>query len=88
MRWEVALVLKGSTTWQVSLVSCILLSRIPTLVVHMHATKACRGNGGTAPHILKVGTRGMRVLSLALQETPPQPVRRLEDLFPVTEFEP
>jgi hypothetical protein len=51
---------------QVSL-SCNLLSRIPTLVVHIHATKACMGSDGTAPHILQVGTRWIRVPSL----TPP-----------------
>lgn len=33
----------SSTTWQVSLSFYILLSRIPSLVVHMHTTKACRG---------------------------------------------
>ena len=33
----------SSTTWQVSLSFFILLSRIPTLVVHMHTTKACTG---------------------------------------------
>jgi hypothetical protein len=60
-------------TWQVNL-SCNLLSRIPTLVVHMHATKEC--SGGIAPHILKVGTRLMRFLSLTLQETPPALVKR------------
>ena len=43
-------------TWQVSL-SCNLLSRIPNLVVHTHATKECRRSGGITPHILKVGTR-------------------------------
>ena len=56
-------------TWQVYL-SCILLSRIPTLLVHMHAMKECRGSGGRAPHILKIGTRWMRVMSLTLRETP------------------
>jgi hypothetical protein len=61
----------SSTTWQVSLSSCNLLSRILTLIVHMHATKECRGSGGIAPHILKVGTRWMRVVNLTLQETPP-----------------
>jgi len=54
-----------------------LLSRIPTRVVHMHATTECRGSGGIATHILKVGTRLMRVHSLTLRETPPQPGRRL-----------
>ena len=71
----------SSTTWQVSLSFFILLSRIPTLVVHMHTTKACRGRGGTTPHNLKVGNRWMRVLRLTLHagNTPQIPVDALEE---------
>jgi len=47
------------------------------------------GIGGMAPHILKVGTRWMRVLSQPFRKHSPQPGRHLVgDLFPVTDFEP
>ena len=45
-------------TLQVSLSSSNLLSCISTLIVHMHARKACRECGGTAPHTLKVALDG------------------------------
>jgi hypothetical protein len=74
-----------STNWQFSVLD---LYRIFTHVVHRLATKACRGSGGTAPYILKVRTREMRVLSFTLQKAPPQPGRGLGYPFPVTEFKP